>query len=89
MERLQTVPVMQEGKTAMLVTGDANRNKTMCLPGGGFATVKIELPKDWDALMAKKGYKPLKSYYLKTDIKPTQPHPNASRYRARGMQVAE
>lgn len=67
MERLQTVPVMQAGKTAMLVTGDVNRNKTMCLPGGGYATVKIELPKDWDALMAKKGYKPLKSYYLKPE----------------------
>ena len=67
LERLQTVPVMQTGKTAMLVTGDVNRNKTMCLPGGGYATVKIELPKDWDALMAKKGYKPLKSYYLKPE----------------------
>ena len=65
LERLQTVPVMQAGKTAMLVTGDVNRNKTMCLPGGGYATVKIELPRDWDALMAKKGYKPLKSHYLK------------------------
>ena len=83
MERLQTVPVMQEGKTAMLVTGDANRNKTMCLPGGGFATVKIQLPGNWDALMAEKGYKPLKSFYLKTDLKPGAPHPNASRYKQR------
>lgn len=63
-ENLQTVPVMQEGKTAIIVTGDADRNKTMCLPGGGFGSVRIELPKNWDALMESKGYAPLKSFYL-------------------------
>lgn len=78
---LQTVPVMQEGKTAMLITGDDNRNKTMCLPGGGFATVKIELPKNWDKLMAKKGYAPLASFNLTSDLTPGAPHPNATRYR--------
>lgn len=78
---MQTIPVMQEGKTAMLITGDDNRNKTMCLPGGGFATVKIELPKNWDKLMEKKGYAPLASFALKSDLKPHAPHPNASRYR--------
>lgn len=62
---LSTVPVMQAGKTALLVTGDANRNKTMCIPGGGFATVKIELPENWDKLMATKGYAPLSSFRLK------------------------
>ena len=82
-ESMETVPVMQEGKTAMLITGDANRNKTMCVPGGGFATVKIELPKNWDKLMEKKGYKPLSSYNLKTDLKPVKPNPNGSRYRQR------
>ena len=55
---------MQEGKTAIIVTGDADRNKTMCLPGGGFGSVRIELPKNWDALMESKGYAPLKSFYL-------------------------
>ena len=65
---MQTVPVMQLGKSSFLITGDENRNKTMCLPGGGFATVKIELPERWDALMEAKGYEPLKSFYLKTDI---------------------
>lgn len=80
-DRMQTVPVMQEGKTALLITGDDNRNKTMCLPGGGFATVKIELPKNWDKLMEKKGYAPLSSFTLKSDLQPHAPHPNATRYR--------
>ena len=80
-QQMQTVPVMQEGKTAMLITGDDNRNKTMCLPGGGFATVKIELPKNWDKLMEKKGYAPLSSFTLKSDLTPGTPHANAHRYR--------
>ena len=61
---LRTVPVMQRGKSAILVTGDADRNKAMCLPGGGTATVRIELPHNWDALVAPLGYAPLKSFYL-------------------------
>ena len=67
---METVPVMIPGKTALLITGDENRNKTMCVPGGGFATVKIELPKNWDALMAAAGYKPLSEFKLTSDLKP-------------------
>lgn len=70
--RVKTVPVMESGKTAMLVTGDENRNKTMCIPGGGFATERIELPERWDALMEKKGYAPLKEFYLQTELKPRE-----------------
>ncbi|MBQ7694441.1 MAG: hypothetical protein IJT50_04895, partial [Lentisphaeria bacterium] len=66
-------PVMKTGKTAILVTGDANRNKTMCVPGGGFTTVRIELPRNWDKLMAERGYAPLKSFYLRSDLKPAAP----------------
>ena len=62
------VPVMAAGKTAIIVTGDASRNKTMCVPGGGFASVKIELPEKWDDLMKTAGYKPLRSFHLKSDF---------------------
>ena len=37
----------------------------VCLRSGGYATLKIELPADWDALMAELGYRPLKEFYLK------------------------
>ena len=65
-DSLLTVPVMQQGKSAILITGDASRNKSMCLPGGAYATILIELPDDWDALVASRGYAPLKSFYLPT-----------------------
>ena len=60
---------MKKGKTAIVVTGDANRNKVLTVPGGGMATIKIELPDNWDLLMQELGYKPLESYFL-TEITP-------------------
>jgi hypothetical protein len=61
-DRIKTVPAVAPGRTAFLVTGDPARNKFMTVPGGAFATVKIELPVAWDALMAERGYEPLSSF---------------------------
>lgn len=80
-KEMETVPVMAEGKTAILVTGDPNRNKTMCVPGGGFASVKIELPKNWDALTAAVGYQPLKSFYLQSNLAPAKELKQVQNYR--------
>ena len=65
--QMETVPAMAPGKSAFLVTGDPSRNKVLTVPGGGFATVKIVLPKAWDTLMAERGYKPLEDYRLTAD----------------------
>ena len=75
MDRLETVPAMRSGKSAFIVTGDPDRNKELCVPGGGFATVKIALPKAWDTLMAERGYAPLASFRIQTDLKPDAPRP--------------
>lgn len=60
-----TVPTMQRGMTAFLITGDAARNKVQTMPGGGYATVAIDLPKNWDKLMEELGYKPLTDFFLR------------------------
>ena len=73
--QMETVPAMAPGKSAFVVTGDPSRNKSLCVPGGGFATIKISLPKAWDALMAERGYKPLSGFRLATDLKPDTPSP--------------
>lgn len=62
---METIPTMKEGMTQFIVTGDASRNKLQTMPGGGYATVKIVLPHDWDDLMAAKGYRPLRDFMLK------------------------
>mgnify|MGYP003308357832 CR=1 FL=1 len=71
-----------------LVTGDAARNKEMCLPGGGWATVKIELPKNWDTLMSARGYAPLSTFTLTSDLKPDIPKPRVRPYAAPGIRGA-
>ena len=76
---MQTVPAIERGKSALLVTGDPSRNKELCVPGGGFATIKIVLPKAWDSLMAERGYKPLAAFMLTSALKPDAPTPRPRR----------
>ncbi|MBR7096301.1 MAG: hypothetical protein IKC78_00845 [Alistipes sp.] len=60
-----TIPTMKEDMTAFLITGDSSRNKVQTMPGGGFETVAIELPAEWDKLMQEKGYRPISEFYIK------------------------
>lgn len=61
---IMTVPTMQKGATVFLVTGDKSRNKVQTMPGGGYATIEIELPNNWDQLAAGLGYQPLESFKI-------------------------
>ncbi|MDE7148721.1 MAG: hypothetical protein K2O20_10145, partial [Duncaniella sp.] len=61
---IMTIPVVEPGMTAMLVTGDKARNKVQTMPGGGYSTIKIELPENWDELMREAGYRPLSEFYV-------------------------
>ena len=60
-----TIPTMKENMTAFLITGDESRNKVQTMPGGGFETVQIELPRQWDKLMQERGYRPISEFYIK------------------------
>lgn len=91
-----TIPTMEKGATAFLITGDASRNKIQTMPGGGFSTVAIELPDKWDALMRDLGYQPLEGYRLEptktTDISQAKgttyrKNANARMYNMRGQQL--
>ena len=66
-DEIMTVATMNKGETPILVTGDYSRNKIQAMPGAGYKTVEIELPDNWDKLMAEKGYEPLKTFYLGED----------------------
>ena len=47
---MNTVPTMKPGMTAFIITGDKARNKVQTMPGGGYASVIVELPKNWKEL---------------------------------------
>lgn len=70
--KLLTTAVMAPGETHILVAGDSSRNKVQTMTGGACATVKIELPEDWDGLLTALAvdpgsyyyYEPLGNFYL-------------------------
>ena len=64
-EKIETVPVMKPDMTPILVMGDRNRNKVQTMPGGGYATIEIELPAKWNDLLANLGYPPIEQFFLK------------------------
>lgn len=66
-DSMTTIPTMKKGMTAIIITGDDSRNKIQTMPGGGFATVRIELPSNWDSLMQSLGYPPIQNHYLSFD----------------------
>lgn len=66
---IMTISTMNKGETALLVTGDANRNKFQVIPGGAFYTTEIKLPENWNELVAPLGYEPLENFYLKDTIR--------------------
>ena len=68
-----TVPTMEEGKNVFIVTGDPDRNKELCLPGGASATVRIALPAAWDKLMAERNYEPLQKFMIDCGVSPDVP----------------
>lgn len=61
-QQIWTIATMNEGETAILVAGDEARNKFMVLPGGGYVTIEIRLPHDWDQLVAPMGCEPLSHF---------------------------
>ncbi len=63
-QQIWTIATMNEGETAILVAGDEARNKFMVLPGGGYVTIEIRLPENWDQLIAPMGYEALERFTL-------------------------
>ena len=63
-DEIWTFATMKKGQTPLIVTGDTSRNKFQVMPGGGYKTVEIHLPDNWDELLAPLGYEPLANFYL-------------------------
>jgi hypothetical protein len=64
-EEIVTTPAATRGKLQIIVCGDPNRNKVQTLAGGMGAAVKeIRLPANWDELMEKSGYRPLREFSI-------------------------
>jgi len=71
--QIETIATMLKGQTPMLITGDTDRNKFQVMPGGGYETIQIELPENWDELVVPLGYEPLRSFYIDGNTNPQKP----------------
>ena len=64
-EEIKTTPSIARNGIRILVCGDPSRNKAQVLAGGRGRSVKeVKLPANWDQLMEKAGYRPLKEFVL-------------------------
>jgi len=66
-EEIVTTPTVTPDKITILVCGDPNRNKAQTLAGlrQQAAIKEIRLPANWDELMKKAGYRPLREFLIK------------------------
>jgi hypothetical protein len=51
-------------RATILVLGDPSRNKVQILSAGGYNTIPIRLPNNWDELTKTAGYRPLSEFSL-------------------------
>lgn len=89
-EKIETIATMRKGQTPMLLTGDTDRNKFQVMPGGGYVTIQIELPENWDDLVAPLGYEPLSTYYIdggNADVETEKPEQTPQEPSTDGMTV--
>lgn len=64
-EEIKTMPSISRNGIRILVCGDPSRNKAQVLAGGTGKSVKqVKLPANWDELMEKTGYRPLKEFVI-------------------------
>lgn len=66
-DEILTISTMNKGETPILITGDTNRNKFQVIPGGGYSTVEIKLPSNWNELVMPLGYRSIEEFYLHED----------------------
>jgi len=64
-EEIKTIPSIAPNGIRILVCGDPSRNKAQVLAGAtGKAVKQVKLPANWDELMDKAGYRPLKEFVI-------------------------
>ena len=66
-EKIYTITTMNKGETQILVAGDDVRNKVQVMPGGGYQTVEVHLPDNWDKLISQWGYQPIADFFIEPE----------------------
>lgn len=63
-DKIDTTQTIEEKNTGFVITGGDVSSQIQIMPGGDTCSFNVNLPRNWDNLVANEGYKPIKDYYL-------------------------
>ncbi len=63
-ETIDTTQTIESSNTGFVITGGDISSQVQILPGGDTCSFNVNLPRNWDTLVANEGYKPIGNYNL-------------------------
>lgn len=63
-ETIDTTQTIEANNTGFVITGGDKTNQFQIMPGGDCCSFNLNLPRNWDSLVANEGYSPIANYNL-------------------------
>lgn len=63
-ETIDTTQTIEANNTGFVITGGDKTNQFQIMPGGDCCSFNVNLPRNWDSLVANEGYSPIANYNL-------------------------
>ncbi|MCR4888692.1 MAG: hypothetical protein K5979_05895 [Ruminococcus sp.] len=61
---IDTTQTIEANNTGFVITGGDISSQIQIMPGGDTCSFNVNLPRNWDTLVANEGYSPITNYYL-------------------------
>ena len=63
-DMIDTTQTIEANNTGFVITGGDSTSQFQIMPGGDTCSFNVNLPRNWDTLVAQEGYSPITDYYL-------------------------
>ncbi len=63
-DTIDTTQTISTGNTGFVITGGDKTSQFQIMPGGDGCSFNLNLPRNWDTLVAREGYRPIDNYKL-------------------------
>jgi len=63
-DTIDTTQTIEANNTGFVITGGDSTSQFQIMPGGDTCSFNVNLPRNWDTLVAQEGYSPIANYYL-------------------------
>ena len=61
---IDTTQTIEANNTGFVITGGDISSQAQIMPGGDTCSFNVNLPRNWDTLVANEGYSPIANYNL-------------------------